>query len=172
MNILFVVLILMFAWHFVVQAIFIPNHAHDSKYKLYALRDKLRRLYIKGSVNQSEFIILDEFTSNAIKYYRNVTLYDILGIKKSSSEVDKKTGEQMKSLLNCEKNEYVQIRDEVFSLSFKNAFHNSLGWLPYLIVPTIMIFVYLVVSRQFTQKKADLKKRSSIVVLEGDYIYC
>ena len=85
MNVLFIILLLMCAWHFVVQAIFIPNQAHDSKYKLYALRDRLRRLYIDEKINKNEFQNLDEFVSKAIKLYKNVTFYDLVFAKRPKS---------------------------------------------------------------------------------------
>ena len=81
MYILVVIFLVLCAWHYFAQAILIPNQAHDSKYKLYAERDELRRLYIVGEITPTEFNHLDKFASNAIKLYRNVSLFDLIFFK-------------------------------------------------------------------------------------------
>ncbi len=167
MSVLFIILLLMCVWHFVIQAIFIPNQAHDSKYKLYALRDRLRRLYIDGKIEKSEFQNLDEFASKAIKLYRNVTLFDIIFTKTPKEKRESRSSKQLKTIFNCQDEDYIQVRNGMFTVSFKNAFHNSLGWLPYVIIPSVFYFLYAIVMHKRQEIKAKLENRSNIVVISG-----
>lgn len=167
MNILFIILLLICAWHFVVQAIFIPNQAHDSKYKLYELRDNLRRLYIEGKIEKIEFQNLDDFATKAIKLYKFVTFYDIIFNKTPNGKSESKSNKQLDSIFNCQNEDYIQIRNKMFAISFKNAFHNSLGWLPYIIVPAVIYFLYVLLMHKRHETKERLRNKSNFVVISG-----
>ncbi|MEO7796391.1 MAG: hypothetical protein ABIY47_01555 [Opitutaceae bacterium] len=134
------------AWHFVYEGILAPSYRLKIRFKLFALRDRLRTLRMENPAQCGlvAFEILDESICWQMEHQHELTMPLVRASNKryySDPEFAKQVNERVAELNECRLNEYIEIRRGAGELFQDAAYSNSGGWLIFA-VPTAFTFVF------------------------------
>lgn len=131
---LFVALVALALWHFVYEGIFLPSARFRLRFKLFALRDRLRNLKADNprQCGPAAFDILDESLNWQIEHQYQLTISLLRGANRryySDSSFAKQVNDRVARLNECQLPEYIEIRRLAGGLFQEAAFLNSGSWL-------------------------------------------
>lgn len=127
-TVLFLVLVALAAVHFIYEAIILPSIRMANRFKLFALRDRLRALrLINGiAIDDEAFNALDSSLSWQIENQHRLTFSLARGAEKHYSQDEQFRAEvdRRVAVINaCQSHDFVSIRQEA-----ANYMANSIGW--------------------------------------------
>ncbi|HZL44859.1 MAG TPA: hypothetical protein VFC28_01415 [Opitutaceae bacterium] len=144
-TVLFLALAAMTVLHFVYEAIVLPSVRASRRFRLFALRDRLRNLrFASGiSINDEAFSALDSSLSWQLENQHRLTFSMIISAnnsyiddKKFRSEVDRTS----KAIGNCQIQEFLAIRQQAAEHMVGTIAWNCGGLLGYFLPPASVYF--------------------------------
>ncbi len=142
---LLIILALLAAWHYFYEAALLPMLRQNVRFKMFALRDRLRWLKHeqRRSVNDEVFQMTDEALSWLIENPDDVSIYFYMETarREKTDAAFRAEIERRRAVLNsCRLHDFIEIRIATANL-FRELFGiNCLGWTPY-ILPIVIASV-------------------------------
>lgn len=155
---LIVIFVIIALWHIIYEAVLLPIIRMHMRYKLFALRDKLRRLKIEHiyEFDDSVYNIVEENINNAINL---LPLYTISFLKKIKNvvahhpEMIKKIQNRVKKVESCEIEEVNKIARSSIKYANQTLIYNTGGWIIYFLPIIFILGIFKIfdhVARKFT----------------------
>lgn len=125
-------------WHAVYELILLPSFRRSIRFRLFALRDRLREFKSEHSNQCSDeaFHLLDDMLSWQTDHLPRLT-YQLLersaALLRENSVLRDEVARRMQTLNSCKLEEYVSIRKESSQLVLRTMALNSGGWIVYLV---------------------------------------
>jgi hypothetical protein len=163
MGTLTVILFVLAMWHFVYESLLLPTIRLKYRYKLFELRDQLRRLSIKNDpeINKDVLGLVDHAISTSISRLPFLSITLLFSAKKtvlSNEALRKKVEKQLDDIKACKSREVQDIFDLTTKYSGSVVIANSGGWIPYLMAILIPVLFVLTVFKLTNMIKKSLRK--------------
>jgi hypothetical protein len=151
MSILFIILFAMSVFHFVYEGIIIPSLRLSLRFKLFAIRDQLRRFKAENEISDEIFFLLNDSINNAIRLIPHVTLGVVVKALKDlidNAELRRKVEAKIALIENCGIKELQQIRQASNDVMRKAFLANSFAFMIYLLpISAIVALSSLVIKK-------------------------
>lgn len=163
MATIFIILFVLAIWHFVYQAIVLPDQRMFIRDELFALRDKAIKYEIDKSSNQASRVLINAINS-AI---RNMHHYNVIELSRHKRELDsdetfQKSMKERIELIQSSDEELQEISLDLSKLVLIILGLNIGGWFP-LIAPFIVTYDFIVgifgVTKDIVQKLSLTNER-------------
>lgn len=146
MAYIFITIFILSAWHFVYDGILLPSFRLELRYKLYALRDRLRMLKCDhdAEISDEVFNNLQESIVSILHILPGITVSLLMDVQKEfrADETLKRRIEARRALLRtCKVKEVHEVKAGIYGITTKALILNTGGWLPLLIVPIVVGFI-------------------------------
>lgn len=139
------ILILLAAYHWIYEAIVMPNIRHEMRYRFFELRDRLRSLKIHDEKLPSEvFQQVDYSINSSIKHLPYLSFSVLIEARKAfdgDEKLKNTISKKVDLIRSCENKDVIEISEENTRLTAISLFLNSGSWLIYLI-PFIIIGIF------------------------------
>ena len=153
---------LLAGWHFVYESILVPTMRLGLRYKLFAIRDRLRML---KSCNHDEIpeVIFDSLnhsanvTINNIPYITISALFSAKKIYDNDILVRKEIDRRIKGVNECKVAEIQSLNRSLIKCAAEAFIINSGGWLLYALPFAIIVFILAIILQQISQIKSSIK---------------
>lgn len=158
MTILFLIFVVVVVLHFVIEGIIAPSERNKIRLELFTLRDEVRRTKIEAGREFNDELY-DHMESHVNKSIRLLHNYNIVGLfqaireSRKDSDMFKKAKQrtarfyELLGQSSIPRVDAMHVRNLIYTL--KGSFFNSLGWLPYLTLPLLMILGVILVTRMY-----------------------
>ena len=162
MSYLFIIAMVLAAWHFIYDGIILPSIRLMLKNRLFEIRDRLRTHKIKSgnNIDINAFNIVHSGVNNIISRVSHIDIQTNFKIKqalKDNPDLLDKLKKRIDTISSCKDEELKSIFKETNSVVRMAFLANTGGWFIYLL-PVALIFVFI--------KKLSLMAKG-IVVLPG-----
>lgn len=169
MTTLFLIFVVLVVFHFIVEGIIAPSERSKIRLQLFALRDEIRMTKIDyGNTFNNE--LYDHLEAHANKSIHLLHNYNIIGIWRAI-RAETRDNELLRQVNERINRFYALLNDSavpnlktlhVKSLwnTFKGFLFNSLGWLPYFVVPILVVALVLLATSMIKR----VKKRCRFMV--------
>lgn len=166
MYLLITVLLILAVAHLTYESIVLPTIRLANRYKLFALRDRLRYLTHQhnNKISDQVFEIVDSSINNTLTLLPHFTVSVYLASFKKFSEksdLTKKSEARMNTVNNCEIEEVRQIANKASSYLFQTLIYNSLALL---ILSAPIVIIIEIIRSLFREIK---KTTTNIVFTKG-----
>jgi hypothetical protein len=175
MTILISILLFLAVWHFSYEGIIAPVLRHGLRYKLFALRDRLRMLDIDGAISKKDeeiYHVLDGTICYVLDTMNYLNFLNYFTKKKAHG--DKKLRKRLnyfdKLLDESENKELVEIHKLLLRNSFNAFAINNGGWAIYLIAPILLFLLIKSVGVFVFSIKSKLFNITKTMVYSSNYI--
>lgn len=141
MTIVIFILFGLAMWHFVVESIVVPSARAALRLRLFALRDELRNLLVKGEAGEEEFDEAQRIVNNVI---RLAPTFDAFGLEqwrrtlKANPEMAERIERRKRHFESVASQPVMNVIDRAYRVGITSLGFNSLGWLIYF-VPALMV---------------------------------
>ena len=162
------ILVLCAFWHFIYEGVITPSYRYSTRFKLFALRDKLRAVKIEknNELNDDVFIYMDSSLSSIINYLSDISIYSFYEVNKavkSNTKLMQLINNKRTLINDCQLVEIREIKKQIIIITLKTLIVNSGGVVFYLIpvaLPLLILLgiVALLFSLVFKCKKWVLQK--------------
>lgn len=146
MAYLIIIITILSVIHLIYESTILPNFRLQMRYKLFALRDRLRMLKINdpNSINDEEFNYLQESANTAILFLRHLSISSIFQYfyeVKKNADLGQRIQSRQKLIKNCANEEYQRIAYEIAGLTTLTFVANSLMLLLLLLLPILIVII-------------------------------
>jgi hypothetical protein len=180
MTTLFLIFVALVVLHFIIEGIIAPSERSKVRLELFALRDRVRHTKIDNPVEFDDELYdhMQEHVNRSIHLLHN---YNLAGVfraiwadyKKEPSwlEADAKAA-RFYELLGESKVEGLDVihRSSMF-FTLTGAIFNTLGWLPYVFIPGILVWLTLFATRMFKSVRVFCRTRLTALLEMPDPIF-
>jgi hypothetical protein len=148
MSYFLIIFLLLCAYHFILDGIIAPSFRLSIRYKLFALRDELRRVKIEQGekLDDSVFQISDEAMCRSINNLSNLTIYSLFMNKKhikANENLRQELNQRISKIENCKNLRIKELNDRAAVYSAKALLVNSWAWALYLF-PIVIVLLILI----------------------------
>jgi hypothetical protein len=164
MKTLFVVAFYLAAFHVIYEMILAPSFRHILRFRLFAIRDRLRMLKFEHGhqLDAEVFGYVDESVTWQMNNQHRMNLSLLIDLPKIAEELRKDVDERLALMSRCQLPEFVQIRRDA-SKALMMAFVTNFGaWFIYIIPIALLVGCYdmikEVVKKLLVMPERDLNK--------------
>jgi hypothetical protein len=155
-------------WHLLYENIFAPELRNEERYKLFEIRDRLRRFKIENNelLDNEAFLILDRNLSYRIDNLANVTIVSLMKVSfeyHHNADFRKHVNDRLAVLERCKHQDYKDIRSEITSQFVRLLDINHGAWAP-------LFFVTRTISRWMRWLTKNIKRMLVIPENEQEVI--
>jgi len=169
----FYIFVFLMIWHIFYESILAPALRNNLKYKFFEIRDQLRLLKIDGLSKSDEEVydLLDQSICHLIHSMSFLNIVNYLQLRReliNNKEFNIESG-KIKSIINNSENENLKIIDEKIARHGGSIFMiNSGGWIIYLLLPLLILFIVIILSSQLDRLSRKIKLISSRLIYAPD----
>lgn len=170
----FYILLILGLWHWVYEGIIAPSLRHTLRYKFFDLRDQLRFMYFKG-LNENEeraYHLLDGAVCRSIQAIPFINLGNYFRIKNTvNTEQLREEIRESQAIVSNSDNDLIKDIDRKISRYTGEALViNHGGYLPYLIIPLVLVILYSIFMFNFNLIGKEVMKVSKGLVYTSQEI--
>lgn len=166
MTTIFIIIGLLAMFHLFYESVILPTIRMSLRYRLFALRDKLRMIQIlrSGGLNDSVFRIVEDNINNAIALLPQITVSHLISanqIFEQNQKLKNSVDARVKKVETCEIDEIRAIAKEVTSHITTCFVWNAGGWLIYLFPVFVILFFYNAI-KEISQELVFVKDEKAL----------
>lgn len=140
-------------WHFVVEGIVVPSTRVSIRLRLFALRDKLRRMHIDGVIKENEFDEAQRRLNNMIRLAPSVDAFMLVQWEmklKADKELARRVERRRLDFESSASKDVKELVEKAYEIGVESVRINSMGWIVYLIPIVIGVAIWSRVQREVT----------------------
>lgn len=148
-------LLLLAVFHFTWSSIVMPTYRQVQRNKLFALRDQVRLLHLKGGLKENEFELVHDLLNYHISHLSQLQLSSLWAFRREyerSESFRNQINKQYDSIRSVSNPELSKVVEDTADICKTVFLLNSGGWLIF-IIPAIMAIVFTSSIRQFALKQ-------------------
>jgi hypothetical protein len=151
MSTLLIIFISLVGFHFVIEAILLPDFRMIQRFKLVAKQDEIKNLLSQEGISSERRKILKQIlqlTQVGLRHLADFDMFVLLRANKIGQEnQDVKNAQTLYSLMlnKPENKDLLQLQDNVVKIIGKTAISNHAGWIPYIIIIAVPIALLSIV---------------------------
>lgn len=140
-------------WHFVVEGIIVPSARASIRLRLFALRDKLRRMRIDGAAKEEEFEEAQRVLNNMIRLAPSIDAFMLVQWEmklKADKELAQRVERRRLDFESSASKDVKELVQKAYVIGAESVRMNSMGWIVYLIPIAIGVAIWSRIQREVT----------------------